>query len=326
MALTQSNWRGVPAWTLESDRLRVVTTPDVGAKITSIFDKKTGYEWLIAPADRPFQPVAYGAEFIVQDMSGWDEMLPTIKPCRYPAPGPYLGAPLPDHGEVWALPWDVEAAEDSALTLAVEGRALPYRFTRSLSLADPATLRLGYTLTNTGDGPITALWAAHPQFTATPHTRIRLPEHVTELVNVRLTHDFGAIGLRYRWPQATTQHGAPFALDRVAPPGARNCRKLYTPPEIPVGWAALVEEPGDHWLCMAWSPDEVPYLGIWVDEGAVNSVATAALEITTGFHDSLETAWGKGRSPLLAPGAIQAWTVTVRVGSGPLAAPAQPSI
>ncbi len=318
MALTRSVWRGMPAWTLESDRLCVVTTPDLGAKITSIFDKAAGHEWLVAPPERPFGPVDYGAEFIAQDMSGWDEMVPTIKPCRYPAPGPYLGAALPDHGEVWALPWDVAVADDGALTLAVEGRALPYRFARRMSLDDPAMLHLTYTLANTGDYPIAALWAAHPQFTATPGTRIRLPEHITELVNVRLTPEFGAIGLRYRWPQATTQQGAPFALDRVASPAARTCRKLYAPPEVPVGWAALVEEPGDHWLRMAWSPDEVPYLGIWVDEGAVNSVATAALEITTGFHDSLETAWGKGRSPLLERGESQTWTVTVAIGSGPL--------
>jgi len=113
MALTQSSWRGVPAWTLESDRLRVVTTPDPGAKITSSLDKKTGHEWLVAPADRPFQPVAYGAEFIVQDMSGWDEC-PHHQALPLPAPGPYLGAPLPDHGEVWRS-LGRRAAEDSAL-------------------------------------------------------------------------------------------------------------------------------------------------------------------------------------------------------------------
>jgi len=318
LILAPTEWRGQPAWALESARLRVVTTPAVGAKIVSIYDKIAGHEWLVAPANRPFGLLAYGAVFTAQDMSGWDEMFPTIKPCAYPQPGPYAGAALPDHGEVWALPWEVIAADGGALTLGVDGRALPYRLTRTLHLDDPATLRLSYTATNAGDYPIAALWAAHPQFTATPGTRIRLPELITELVNVRLTPEFGAIGLRYRWPQATTQQGAPFALDRVASPAARTCRKLYAPPEVPVGWAALVEEPGDHWLRMAWSPDEVPYLGIWVDEGAVNSVATAALEITTGFHDSLETAWGKGRSPVLEPGASQTWTVTVAIGSGPL--------
>jgi len=56
--------------------------------------------------NRPFKPVAYGAVFVDQDMSGWDEMFPTINACTYPAPSPYAGITLPDHGEVWVLPWE----------------------------------------------------------------------------------------------------------------------------------------------------------------------------------------------------------------------------
>jgi hypothetical protein len=141
ITLTPSEWRGQPAWALESARLRVVTTAGVGAKIVSITDKAAGHEWLVAPADRSFGLLTYGATFIEQDMSGWDEMFPTIKACAYPQPGPYAGAALPDHGEVWALPWEMIAAEDGALTLGVDGRALPYRLMRTLRLDDAATLR-----------------------------------------------------------------------------------------------------------------------------------------------------------------------------------------
>ena len=34
------------------------------------------HEWLLGPADCPFRPVPYGASFVDQDMSGWDEMFP----------------------------------------------------------------------------------------------------------------------------------------------------------------------------------------------------------------------------------------------------------
>lgn len=318
ITLTPSEWREQPAWALESDRLRVVTTPGVGAKIVSIYDKAAGHEWLVAPADRPFGPPAYGATFIEQDMSGWDEMFPTIKACAYPQPGPYAGAALPDHGEVWALPWEVVAAEHGALTLSVEGRALPYRLARTLRLDDPATLRLSYTVTHSGAHPIAALWAAHPQFSAGDATRIALPDTVRELYNVRDIPDWGAWGLRYSWPRARNRRGQWVDLDRVAPPESGTCRKLYVPPEVAIGWAALVEERAGHWLRLEWSPQDVPYLGLWVDEGAVNSVRTAALEITTGFHDSLVTAWEKRAVPVLAPGERRTWEVLLRVGTGPL--------
>lgn len=318
ITLSPSEWRGQPAWALESARLRVVTTAGVGAKIVSITDKAAGHEWLVAPADRSFGLLTYGATFIEQDMSGWDEMFPTIKACAYPQPGPYTGAALPDHGEVWALPWEMIAAEDGALTLGVDGRALPYRLMRTLRLDDAATLRLSYAATNTGAHPIAALWAAHPQFTAGDDTRIALPDAVRELYNVRDIPDWGAWGLRYPWPRARDQRGQWVDLDRIAPPDSGTCRKLYVPPEVAIGWAALVEEGAGHWLRLAWSPQDVPYLGLWVDEGAVNSVRTAALEISTGFHDSLVTAWEKRAVPVLAPGERRTWEVLLRVGTGPL--------
>ena len=299
--------------------MRVTTTPELGAKITSIVDKRADYEWLITPEGRTFGSVPYGAEFIAQDMSGWDEMFPTIQPCAYPGPEPFTGVALPDHGEVWALPWTVEDVSDGGLMLGVNGRALPYHLTRHMTLSDSDTLTLEYHVMNTGCVPIAVLWAAHPQFTATDDTRIVLPDHVKELYNVRETPEFGEIGTRYTWPLAKGIRGRLLKLDRVASSEAGTCRKLYVSPETSVRWAGLQQVEGDHWLRLVWSPEEVPYLGIWVDEGAVNSESTAALEITTGFHDSLGTAWEHQRCPVVPPGGSMSWRVEVGVGSGDIA-------
>jgi hypothetical protein len=131
--LYQTKWHDLSAWALESDALKVVIIPGLGAKIASLFDKRTGYEWLVGPMRSP-KLVNYGASFTEQDMGGWDEMFPTINACRYPAPGEYAGISLPDHGEVWALPWEVVSVDCTILNLSVEGEALPYRLTRRTSL------------------------------------------------------------------------------------------------------------------------------------------------------------------------------------------------
>jgi len=314
--LLATSWHDQPAWALESDALRVVTVPGMGAKLVSLVHKPAAHEWLLGPADRPFRPVPYGASFVDQDMSGWDEMFPTIEACPYPGEGPYAGAALPDHGEVWALPWDVTDAADGRLTLRVEGRALPYRLTRTLSLPDARTLRLDYAATNTGDAPLAALWAAHPQFAVTPATEVRLPDAVADVISVGALPAWAPVGMRLAWPVASDPDGQPFPLDRVTSAALRRSRKVYLLPEQGVSWAALVEPGAGHWLRLEWDPAQVPYLGIWADEGHYNPALTIALEPSTGFYDSLARAWEAGRVPVLSPGDTLTWGLTVRVGLG----------
>ena len=121
-----TEWFSMPALALETPALRVITVPEKGAKIVSIFDRSSGHEWLLPPKNGQFQPAVYGAVFVEQDMSGWDEMFPTIDRCAYPAAGAYFDADLPDHGEVWSQPWQVDESSRNAIDLSVEGHTLPY--------------------------------------------------------------------------------------------------------------------------------------------------------------------------------------------------------
>ncbi len=121
----QATWHGLSAWMLENDLLRTVIVPELGGKLVSLTDKRSQLEWLVGPGDRSVRKIPYGAPFHEQDMSGWDEMFPTIVACAYPGPGAQHGTPLPDHGEVWTLPWMVDHAGDGKLTLSVEGRRCP---------------------------------------------------------------------------------------------------------------------------------------------------------------------------------------------------------
>lgn len=312
--LQLTTWHDQPAWALESDHLRVVTVPGMGAKIVSVTNKVAAHEWLLGPADRPFQPVAYGASFVEQDMSGWDEMYPTINACAYPGDGPHAGTALPDHGEVWALAWEVTQANAGALTMRVNGRALPYTLTRTLTMPQPDTLHMAYTVENTGTAPLTGLWAAHPQFAASAATEIRLPADINHMLVVQPLEDWGAAGSEVTWPIATTPAGAPYALHRVTTADAHKSRKLYTLPDQPVEWAMLVETNADHWLRMDWDAAQIPYLGVWVDEGHYNPALSIALEPATGFYDDLALAWQNQRVPVLAPGAKTNWALTVTVG------------
>jgi galactose mutarotase-like enzyme len=313
--ITETKWHGIPAWLLDNEAARAVIVPEVGAKIASLLNKATGYEWIVGPGDRPVRPVEYGATFTDQDMSGWDEMFPTIVACSYPGQGQYHGAPLPDHGEVWSLPWKVDQAFNGHIKLSVHGRALPYRLERTATLQDDGTLRLDYRATNMGSESMPYLWAGHPQFTAEPETRIVLPHEVTEVYNVLDFSQWGPHSTIYPWPEATRADGRTQRLDLIAPVTARDCRKVYVMPDQHIGWAELVAEESGNKLRIEWPPEKAPYMGLWVDEGTFNTVPVVAPEPATGFYDSLELAYRNGQVSVLAPGASDEWFVNLRVSN-----------
>jgi galactose mutarotase-like enzyme len=311
-----TQWYSTPALALETPALRVITVPTMGAKIVSIFDRIVGHEWLLPPKNGYFQPVDYGAAFVEQDMSGWDEMFPTIDRCMYPARGAYFGTELPDHGEVWSLAWTYDESITDAIRLSVLGRALPYMLSRTIRITDERTLLLSYEVINTGTEPFSALWVAHPQLAVDKATQIVLPSSVMQVINVLPSQELPVIGQLCNWAVTTTPTGEQLQLDRVRSASEHKHRKVYLPPDHPVQWAGLQQHERRGWLRFLWNTAEVRYLGIWVDEGSFNSVMAVALEPSTGFYDSLARAWKNNRAMYLLPNIPCRWSLALELGAG----------
>ena len=314
----ETTWLGQPALALETPALRFVTVPSMGAKIVSLFDKQAGREWLLPPTGHDFKPAEYGASFVDQDMSGWDEIFPTTDGCAYPVEGLYHGNALPDHGEVWSLPWRVEGITQDSISLSAVGKALPYRLTRTVRVIDSQRLHVQFEAINTGAEPFVALWAAHPQFAVDAETRIVLPERVDRVVNVHRVKEWPDIGQTYRWPQAQTADGQPFSLDRIGGAELQRCRKFYVLPDEPVNWAALRQDNTGDYIRLSWDSSQISYLGLWVDEGIYNRLPTAALEPTTGYYDRLDIAWRNNAVMRLSPGKPVHWRLDIELGCGAL--------
>ncbi len=326
-AIHQTVWHDLSAWALESETLRTIIVPELGAKLVSLFDKRNRLEWLVGSGNRPFRRVPYGATFTDQDMSGWDEMFPTISACSYPGPGDRQGAPLPDHGEVWALPWSLDMASAGRVTLSVEGQALPYRLTRTAEFSAADTLQLHYQLVNLGSHDMPYIWAAHPQFTCGLEAEAVFPVQVSEVCNtIPALWGWGEPETRFDWPLATAIDGTETRLDRIGPPSRHQARKFFVLPDVQVSWAGLIRQPSRDWLRLEWNPIHVPYFGLWIDEGALNHESVAALEPTTGFYDSLVVAWDKQRVAMIEPGGTHEWTLSARVGTGEQPFPTEHSL
>jgi galactose mutarotase-like enzyme len=308
-------WSGLPGWCLENDKLRVITVPSLGGKLVSVFDKHAGREWLALPTKPLIAPVPYAASFLEFSLSGWDEMLPTIIACQYPLPGSLHGKHLPDHGEVWTLPWEVVCSSEYELILAMTGIALPYRFTRRLSPFGSAGFCLDYNLANLTPEPLAYLWAAHPLFNCDASTRIILPSEVKQVINVQESEIWGSAGGIFAWPQAAALDGSLWQLDIPGLPNLHDSRKFYLSPEQHVSWAMLAHDRSSRYLRMEWDVDRVPYLGIWVDEGCYTKQTTLALEPSTAYYDSLEEAFDNQRVSILPPEEYHSWQLRVFFGS-----------
>ena len=266
---------------LESDRLRAEIDPAFGARVTALWDKRAGREWLVT-GPREGGDVYGGAQ-----ARGWDECFPTVAPCEDPDWGS-----LRDHGLLWGRPWKVAAHGQTIRATFEEGR---FAFTRTLDLHG-ATLTALYELESRADRPLPWMWSQHLLLASRPGERI-LAEGAWGW-----TDGDGAVS----WP---IEDGRDLSL--VEGPEAGFARKLYA--RVPdEARAALFGEEGG--IALEWSGAEAPALGLWIDwggwpEGA--PVHQLALEPATAPADDLATARKRNAARVLDPGAIADWRVAI---------------
>jgi hypothetical protein len=159
--------------------LALTLVPELGGKIAAWEDRRRGVSWLWRNPYLPWRRPEPGASYVAAfDLGGWDECFPSVAPGVYPAE-PWAGMPLPDHGELWSQPWAVEAwieGERLFVRGRVEGRLLPYRFERLLTMeAGRPSAHLRYRVENRSEHTLYFLWAAHPLFPLERGTRLLVP-------------------------------------------------------------------------------------------------------------------------------------------------------
>jgi hypothetical protein len=286
--------------------------PVFGGRIVSLYDRAQEEEWLLQPESRVTTLPDYGQRFQDYPLFGWDEMFPNLSPCRYPLPGPFYHASFPDHGEVWSQPWRVQAADDCSLTLMVDSRVLPLSLTRTLSsCASPSGFRLDYIITNRGDEPLVALWAAHPQFTFHDGDQISLPAGITQVINARAGEAFGPPGKLFDWPIACLANGRRQRLNSCPGIQEGSCAKFYIPPEQAANHINLLRARYGTRLSLHWSARAVPYLGLWLDACCFSHQSVVTFEPANAYFDNLETAYRLNRLPVLLPGTSQCWSLKI---------------
>lgn len=306
-----------PAIALENDLLRLVVIPELGGKIVSLVSQRTQREWLwrnpYLPLARPPLNVTNFGHF---DSGGWDEIFPTVDPCRIPKT-PWGERLLTDHGELWYRPWRTiseKANNDAAsLALAVQPSELPFQFERVLTLTSEGPLEIGYRLTNLCDQELPYLWAAHPLVAIRSGDEIRLPAGCRVSSTAWLNLDPAQQAIPFAWPHLDLSDGRSLDLSHVSKEDGSFAIKMFAEDISPravtivgsdkVGLRLEFSAPMAHcglWLnCGAWSgADTEPYFNLGV-------------EPTSSLGDNLAKLLESGQAKSLAPFEILPWKLWV---------------
>ncbi|MBB6669122.1 hypothetical protein [Cohnella nanjingensis] len=301
---TRAVYEGYDAWVGRTERLSLTVIPALGGKAVSLSSLATGREWLWR-SGKPLGNAGYGSPFASGDESGWDEMFPGIDACAYPD-SPWQGRAVPDHGEVWSLPWRFRLDGD-ALRGKADGVNFPYTLEKTITMPASDTLRIQYAATNRSDAPFSFLWAAHPLFRAREGMRIRVPDHLTEIeVSYSAGRRLGIFGDKQPWPVARTSAGE-IDLRLIESSAGRHAEKYYFTERVKEGWASLEDPATGEAVVLRFPADRVPYLAVWANAGGYGGYEHVALEPATGRMDDLAHAMSRGESATVEPGGRYAW-------------------
>jgi hypothetical protein len=295
---------------LQNDLLQVRILPAFGGKITSLRSTLTGEEFLLPPL-QSYHRVSSTANFDESDGGGFDECLPSVAACESIAGE----APIPDHGDLWRMIWNVDS-HDEGIVLRANAASRPLTLTRRATLQD-SSLVLEYELFNRSDSAASWLWSAHPLLRVDEGDRILLPSEIKEV-----TVDYSATDLFVRnssvpWPRAQSSTGVLVDLGRVGEKDGRTAHKLFARMGES-GWGAVYREKVGQGLVVRFDPNALPFLGMWICSGAwpttgLQKQYTVALEPTTSNLDSLASAAHNGTARSLGARERCQWKLEIQL-------------
>lgn len=274
--------------------IELTLIPELGGKINSLRDARTGREWLWRHPRFVYKRVPHGSSYITEaDTGGWDECFPSVAQCKYPS-APWEGAAIQDHGELWSQAPEFESIErpdNIALRTRWQGIVLPYTFMRTITLTtNSSIIRADYEVVNNSDQPVNFVWCIHPLLAIEPGMELRLPASARFHMGTSFPPNLVSPGQNLQYPFAVSGLNFP-TLPEIS---AGLAIKIWSDPLPPgEGWAALCARDGE--LRMRWDVTLLPQVAAWMNFGAWAADGGASyfnlgLEPCIGAQDSLADA------------------------------------
>jgi len=313
--ICQSTYKDLEAIEIENENLRALFLLSQGCKLASLVCKKTDREILVQSDGKKYRKMAYSGKYTDAECSGFDDMFPTIDEWTY-LNHPWKGAVMPDHGEVCGLPWNSEIVESgSCLHGWVYGVRFPYRLDKWIRLSSGSELTIKYEATNLSPFDMDFIWAGHIMIAAEPGAQIVLPynDGAVGICVFSANENFAKPGDILHWPVHWSANSEMVDISRTQIFSTNgNTYKYYFKEKMPQGRCGYAYTDGTT-LIINTSKETVPYLGIWINEGAFKGYQNIALEPCTGTFDNPCHAIEHGQNSILPGNGKYCWQVQIEI-------------
>lgn len=309
--MRNGTFKGLNSIILENEYMEAVFLPEYGGKLASLIDKKRNKEWLFQAKEEKLEIPEYGADFSAYDSSGFDDVFPSIDRCLYPENGKVI----PDHGEVWALPWELKV-EEGTLIFQVKSPVFPYTLKKELTL-DEKRLQFNYTVLNKDkENPFYYIWTPHALLNCSTSTELMTEEHMKTIMSVEhATEHLGEWGTIHPYPLTHSyKTGKVMDLSKVESATAGNCEKFYFMEKAKEGKCGVRDNESGSVLMYDYPHDKIPYLAVWKTQGGYRGDYNIALEPCTGVYDNLYVAHAIKKASSVEPGSKSSWSFGMIVG------------
>jgi hypothetical protein len=286
---------------LENEKLSLTLFPELGSKIWKIHYKPKDKDILwhhprLKPRKIPFHSV-YDDTFF----GGWDELFPndSIEFIN--------GEKEPDHGEIWALPWEyrIEKMNDEEITihLWVDTVICSSRIEKKITLrAGESVIHFSHKITNTGQLDMPFLWKLHAAIPINEHCRIDLPAEEMYIEDFGPTR-LGKTQAYYQWPHAVDDQGNSHDMRHCLPQTAQINEFQYAT-RTRDGWCSITDTSDRIGFGLVYDHNILPSCWIFATYGGWRNLQTVILEPCTGYPLSIVDGVSKGTHKILAAGEV----------------------
>ncbi len=289
---------------LTSSTLEVSVLPQVGAKITDLVHRPTGFNFLWRNPRIEPRPYPVDGNFDNYWCGGWDDGFPTCEPCEY------KGDQYPGLGELRALEWKIESFNndgfDQHVSLSVFGPINPVHVRKTLRL-EGESLHYYFSVENIGPLALDFIWGTHPAFQISPGARIHIPARLG-IVGQATDDSLGAPGEHYEWPHLKVGERST-DMSRVLLPETGVAAGHYAT-ELSAGWFAVENPAQGVGIFVEFPVEHCPYVWMWLCYGGWRGYYVAVVEPWTSFPVTLSEAVAHKTHRTLAPG--KAFCVNLR--------------